>query len=374
MDGSHEFAAVYRGKVYLCSSEENVARFVTYPEKYLTTPLAIAPPTIAIIGYPPISEPFIGKSIAKKYDLGYINPEDVIVDWEANQWAVLQTDNQVLKEIAAKVYEQLKQGASVSSETYCQIVEHYINLYKSDQVRIGVSTFNQKARKNDGWVLEGFPTNTEQAAFLTSNNLLPGYVFNIRCEFTETQISQTLSENLKLPCSRSSSVLHQKFCYLQDSSDSFLNSITDAMKELGDKPTKLETIQWKASPLALVTSILSKIDPFVPQAGKLNNHLAKHIIVALPKVMEPNNFVFGGTKDYCPVHAQSKRLVKGDSNIVGKFMVKSIGYHLPIRGILIISHQKKQNYHSFLSLIFIPKIQPFHQLELQFLEQAGQER
>jgi hypothetical protein len=61
--------------------------------------------TVAFIG-PPLPIPLlIAKAIAKKYNLGYLNPEETILKWEESNWSCLTSeDDERLKNIAGQVF------------------------------------------------------------------------------------------------------------------------------------------------------------------------------------------------------------------------------------------------------------------------------
>jgi hypothetical protein len=45
----------------------------------------------------------VAKCVAQKYNLGYIDPENEILQWESDQWAVLNSDEVELKNISNQV-------------------------------------------------------------------------------------------------------------------------------------------------------------------------------------------------------------------------------------------------------------------------------
>ena len=49
----------------------------------------------------------VGKAVAQKYNLGYINPEETILKWEDNNWScVTSSEDEGLKEIAGQVLRE----------------------------------------------------------------------------------------------------------------------------------------------------------------------------------------------------------------------------------------------------------------------------
>lgn len=95
---------IVQGKLYFFASEEDLILFTSYPERYTSALLNIPSCKVAFTGIPLPFKNLLPRSVAEKYKLGYINPEETVLEWEKSQWGVLNTDDSDLKMLAKQVF------------------------------------------------------------------------------------------------------------------------------------------------------------------------------------------------------------------------------------------------------------------------------
>jgi adenylate kinase family enzyme len=102
--------------------------------------------TIAVIGTASSGKSLVSQSLASKYNLGYISIDDTITEWSSDWEKNLSID------ICVRIYDKLKQGGSVDSATYVELIQYLVSQHKST-VRI-LMIIERMAKLLDGFLMD----------------------------------------------------------------------------------------------------------------------------------------------------------------------------------------------------------------------------
>ncbi|KAM7542180.1 hypothetical protein Aperf_G00000005329 [Anoplocephala perfoliata] len=217
--GDPELVAVYKGLIYYFGGEENMAKFMADPEKYVggnsRPSLNIPPLRIIILGPTGSGKTLHGRQIAKQFDLVHVSFHQMLQDvmmskLKSRIGPEYADDVEIpvkvmpnLEEAVKKAIENIQHPEAVVKEQAQEAVqkdeEDTIDLSQHEAaIRENLETgeplpdesldlllprlWNQEPYSSRGFVLEGFPRTAEEVTYFMQRNLFPDFVIILNAE------------------------------------------------------------------------------------------------------------------------------------------------------------------------------------------------
>ena len=155
---TNDFVSIYRDHLYYCASQDELVEFMKKPAIYShkdTVPLELNYNTKCfILGPPKSAKTTLSKRLMQSLGLVHLKISHIIK-------LFMEADSC----IGAQLRGFAKSGKNIPDEVIVQLLK--MRLQMADCVE-------------NGWALENFPNNLEQANYLTSNGIIPDFVFILR--------------------------------------------------------------------------------------------------------------------------------------------------------------------------------------------------
>ncbi len=149
--------------MYFFVNEECRKKFFVNPDKYLLNTSTLKNLQVSILGGPFSGKTRQSKILANQYQLVYLSAEHILsrLDQEKDQAKL-----KIQRPLYAEIVSVLRSGAYLSAK-------HIVNLFQ-EELEI------QKDKRENGWVMDGFPKTMEEIRELQNSNLAPKYVIFLK--------------------------------------------------------------------------------------------------------------------------------------------------------------------------------------------------
>ncbi|KAL5034512.1 hypothetical protein BDV3_004075 [Batrachochytrium dendrobatidis] len=308
VEGDLKFAALYRGSIYYFSSEAYAETFVENPYKFLQKPLAVSDIYAVFIGPPHSGKTLQAKLLAERYGLNLISLDSQLKNWEQTCLVestidqTSETKEALENNIYFKIKEHLKNGTVISTKLLI------------DVIKLCISQQNTHGKRFNGWVLDGYPCNAEQAEALVSSGLSPKYLFTLKSEIDNSEVlsrweSPRTDALGNYPVNEFDIGINVN-PYYNKLYSSYKENISGIVQILENSGATVVDIPADQSISMMINQVVACVDPFVPQASPLSANSNRGTYEE-----------FGLTKDYCPVTLKLKNvLLKGSKEISANFL------------------------------------------------------
>jgi adenylate kinase len=145
--------------LYFFANEECRKRFSVNPDKYLSNTSNLKNLHVSVLGGPFSGKTKQSKMLANQYQLVYLSAEHILTQLDKEKD---QAQLKAQRPLYAEIVSVLRTGAYLSAK-------HIIRLFQ-EELEI------QKDKRENGWVMDGFPKTMEEIKELQASNLAPRYV------------------------------------------------------------------------------------------------------------------------------------------------------------------------------------------------------